>query len=250
VLDRAPPADMANQSARTRSPLSFSALSTIKAQIRANGSSSNLLALLASDDDDAVLVEVREQKLLLGYTDWQELMQCLDAFKRRAKRTSGAQEFQEHEAYADFVDRITELRTTAATKARDVIARMPRLGTAELAELTGEYATAWLQQIADTIWAGFTDDLGSRSLSDATRAAVSERAVHEVKGSLTQHWSPFAKIREFAKQWGEAGTRSFAHREGPRHGVTLCGLRCESDLALCSSRCRLRRTWSLLVFKD
>lgn len=176
---------MGDPSVTATVPLSFSALRNIKGQIREHGCSPDLVALLRSDVDADVLVGVREQKVLLGYADRHQLEQCLDEYRRCARRiyASSPDEAERWENYATFVGVITDLRAAVATRARDVVEQMPRLGTVEIAELACAFAADWFQGISDRMWTNIKGELAVTTLSAGERSALSERALHEIKGS-------------------------------------------------------------------
>ena len=159
-----------------KGPLRYSALRTIKAQIRVQGFSPDLLALLRTRVDAEVLVAIREQKILFAHADRLHLEQCLGAFRQCVRGTyaSSPDEAQRWQNYATFVGMLTDLRASTATRVNQAITQMPQLSCEEMAELACSFAADWFQGIADQRWSSLQDELATVTLSATSRSALSK----------------------------------------------------------------------------
>ncbi len=169
-------------------PLKIKSLSGQLLQIKKDliaGDSSSLSLLLESVHAPEALVAVREQKLLFKVaasarpTIAREYKVAVD--RLFADRCEAA-----HEAnYADFAVLVADQRDRVAANLAQSLGKFPRVSSLELVGVAESLLTTWFEQIASTVWQHSTPEIANnREAGDlASASAISERALHELKGA-------------------------------------------------------------------
>jgi hypothetical protein len=161
-----------------------SALIRIKRELQA-GKFESLSSFLRNITDQGSLIAVREQKLLLKIADATCRSSIAHIYKEAASRifSHDSSEFLEEANYADFAVLISDKRDQVAARAATYLKELPRVSLLELLNVIIEQSFSWYDQISESGWKRVSGALSDYRESPLTRAAVSERALHEVVGA-------------------------------------------------------------------
>jgi len=97
------------------------------------------------------------------------------------------------ENYADFAVLISDCRDRVTAQVGEKLKRFPKVSSCELLEAANDLLSSWCDQIATAAWEQAASDIKGVAGDVNTVSAMSERTVHEIKGTTND--IAFAAVR-------------------------------------------------------